>query len=151
MASPRARSRQSFPKGTCWLFHSGRYCGGCKFEHQCFKYDEKHPASQCSAVNQQSHALPKNGSSKGGQAWISSTRVPCFPYKEYLVSGFSCGFRINFVSKRHSFESSNLKSALEQPHIIVSKLNKNVSPVASWAPFPNRFFKIFVVPTRHSS
>ena len=44
--------------------------------------------------------------------------------KEYLVSGFSCSFRINFVGDRHSFESPNLKSALEQPKIVVSKLNK---------------------------
>jgi len=29
MSSPRTRSRQSFPKGTCWLFHAGKYCGGC--------------------------------------------------------------------------------------------------------------------------
>jgi len=44
--------------------------------------------------------------------------------KEYLVSGFSCGFSINFVGERHSFESPNLKSALEQPQIVVSKLNE---------------------------
>ena len=44
--------------------------------------------------------------------------------KEYLVFGFSCGFRINFVGELHSFESPNLKSALKQPQIIVSKLNK---------------------------
>ena len=77
MGSPRTRPRQSFPKGTCWSFHAGKYCGGCKFEHLCFKCGAKHPASQCSAVNQQRAALPKNGSSltqsagharKGGQA-----------------------------------------------------------------------------------
>ena len=72
MASPRNRPRQSFPKGTCWSFHAGKYwwlqiriCGA------------KHPPNQCSAVNQQHAALPKNGSSltqlaghahKGGQA-----------------------------------------------------------------------------------
>jgi len=44
--------------------------------------------------------------------------------KEYIVSGFSRGFSINFVGERHSFESPDLKSALEQPQIVVSKLNK---------------------------
>ena len=77
MSSPRTRSRQSFPKGTCWLFHAGKYCGGCKFEHSCFKCGANHPASQCSAINHQRAALPKNGPSptqqasnarKGGQA-----------------------------------------------------------------------------------
>ena len=77
MVSPCARPRQSFPKGTCWLFHAGRFCGGCKFEHICFKCGVKHPASQCATVNQQRAAPPKNTSSlaqpagnacKGGQA-----------------------------------------------------------------------------------
>ena len=77
MAPPRTRSRQSFPKGTCWAFHAGKYCGGCKFAHTCFKCGAKHPVSQCSAVNQQRAALTKNGPSvpqpagharKGGQA-----------------------------------------------------------------------------------
>lgn len=44
--------------------------------------------------------------------------------QEYLVSGFSCGFHIHFMGERHAFESPNLKSALEQPQIVVSKLNK---------------------------
>ena len=77
----RSRSRPSFPKGTCWTFHAGRYCSGCRFEHVCFKCGSKHPASQCSAnQHQQRSALPKNGAvtsnstqqaghaRKGGQA-----------------------------------------------------------------------------------
>ena len=44
--------------------------------------------------------------------------------QRYLVSGFSCGFHIHFMGERHAFESPNLKSALEQPQIVVSKLNK---------------------------
>ena len=58
----RSRSRPSFPKGTCWTFHAGRYCSGCRFEHVCFKCGSKDPASQCSAnQHQQRSALPKNG------------------------------------------------------------------------------------------
>ena len=44
--------------------------------------------------------------------------------QEYLVSGFSCGFCIHFLGKRHAFQSPNLKSVVEQPQIVVSKLNK---------------------------
>ena len=41
------RVRQQFPKGTCWAFHGGRTCSGCKYEHVCFKCGSRHPASQC--------------------------------------------------------------------------------------------------------
>ena len=62
--------------------------------------------------------------------------------QEYLVSGFSRGLRINSVDERRDFESPNLKSALEQPRIVGSKLNKerdagrNVGPFHE-PPFPN--------------
>ena len=45
--SPRSRSRQTFPRGTCWAFQGGRFCGGCRFAHVCFKCGAPHPASQC--------------------------------------------------------------------------------------------------------
>ena len=62
IAYPRTRPRQSFSKGTCWSFHAGKYCGGYKFEHICFKRGAKHPASQCSVVNRRRAALPKTSS-----------------------------------------------------------------------------------------
>ena len=55
---------------------------------------------------------------------VKVDRLEYLLLQEYLVSGFSCGFRIHFMSERHAFESPNLKSALEQPQIVVSKLNK---------------------------
>ena len=91
-ASPHTRPRQSFPKGTCWSLYAGKYCGGCKFEHICFKCGAKHPASQCSVVNQRRVALPKTGSTpsashalKGGQTRISFTRLICFPSFEFSL------------------------------------------------------------------
>jgi len=41
----RPRSHQSpFPKGTCWAFQSGRFCGGgCKFHHKCYKSEQNTP------------------------------------------------------------------------------------------------------------
>ena len=44
---PPNRFRPQFPKGTCWAFHAGKTCTGCKFEHICFKCGSRHPASQC--------------------------------------------------------------------------------------------------------
>ena len=39
---------QSFPKGFCWHYHKGQFCGGCAFKHECFKCGAKHVASKCS-------------------------------------------------------------------------------------------------------
>lgn len=44
--------------------------------------------------------------------------------KKFLVSGFSHGFRVSFTGERCVFESPNLKSALAQPDIVTSKINK---------------------------
>ena len=41
-ANKRFRS-QWFPKGTCWALHAGKHCGGCQFEHLCFRCGGKHP------------------------------------------------------------------------------------------------------------
>ena len=71
--------------------------------------------------------------------------------QEYLVSGFSCGFRINFVVERHIFESLNLKSALKQPQIIVSKLNKERDAGRTVGPFSEPPFKNLLFPVRNSS
>ena len=53
--SNRSRSNQSpFPKGTCWAFQAGRFCGGgCKFDHKCYKCGAKHPATRCTVDRQQ--------------------------------------------------------------------------------------------------
>ena len=67
--------------------------------------------------------------------------------QEYIVSGFSSGFRIHFMGERHTFESPNLKSALEQPQIVVSKLNKERDAGRIVGPFSE--FSLF--PARHSS
>jgi len=63
--------------------------------------------------------------------------------KEYLVSGFSRGFSTNFVGERHSFESPDLKSALEQPQIVVSKLNKEREAGRIVGPFSVQPFENF--------
>ena len=123
MVSPCTRPRQSFPKGTCWSFHVSRFFGGCKFEHVCFKCGAKHPASQCSTVNQQRAAPPRINQVLHSRP-VMPAKVDRVEYllngypaslQKYLVSGFSCGFCINFVGERYSFESPNLKGALEQP------------------------------------
>ena len=52
----RSRS-QSFPRGTCWRFHAGKVCNGCRFEHICYKCGSKHPAAQCSSSQPKTHPV----------------------------------------------------------------------------------------------
>lgn len=40
-----------FPKGFCWKFASGEFCGGCKFKHSCHKCSGSHRASECNTSN----------------------------------------------------------------------------------------------------
>ena len=44
--------------------------------------------------------------------------------KHFLVDGFRCAFRVNFVGDRLPYESPNLKSVLAQPEIARIKLHK---------------------------
>ena len=63
--------------------------------------------------------------------------------QEYVVSGFSRGLRINSVDERRAFESPNLKSALEQPRIVDSKLNKERDADRIVGPFHELSFPNF--------
>ena len=55
--------------------------------------------------------------------------------KRFLVDGFRFGFRIHFVGERFSFESPNLKSALDQPVVTHAKLRKECDAGRIVGPF----------------
>ena len=158
----RSRSRsRTFPKCTCWTFHAGKTCSGCNYEHICYKCGAKHPASHCSAsVNHTRHGVVSS-------ILLSS---PVMPIKvdrlefllqdyvsnlaRYLVHGFRYGFHIQFIGNRAPFESPNLKSALQNPDLVMSKLQKEidagriVGPLTK-APFPDfRSSPIGIVPKK---
>ena len=76
---------------------------------------------------------------------------------QYLIEGFSLGFRINFVGERCAMDSPNLKSALERPIVTSAKLQKEcdagriVGPFAT-PPFSNfRTSPIGLVPKKDPS
>lgn len=48
---PRTAASAPFPKGFCWKFASGEFCGGCKFKHSCHKCSGSHRASECTSSN----------------------------------------------------------------------------------------------------
>ncbi|XP_022809467.1 uncharacterized protein LOC111346446 [Stylophora pistillata] len=63
-ASTCSRNRRSFPKGTCWAFHAGIFCGGCCLDHVCFKCGLPHPSSQCSTPSSQRAPLAHPGAKR---------------------------------------------------------------------------------------
>ena len=76
---------------------------------------------------------------------------------QYLIEGFSLGFRINFVGERCAMDSPNLKSALERSIVTSAKLQKEcdagriVGPFAT-PPFSNfRTSPIGLVPKKDPS
>ena len=75
----------------------------------------------------------------------------------YLIDGFSFGFRVHFVGERLAYESPNLKSALDQPDLVKVKLSKEcaagriVGPFTT-PPFPNfRTSPLGIVPKKDPS
>ena len=74
--------------------------------------------------------------------------------KTLLVDGFRNGFRISYIGELSSFESPNLRSALQNPEIVSAKLMKEieagrvVGPFKT-PPFPNfRTSPIGIVPKK---
>ena len=63
--------------------------------------------------------------------------------KTFLVDGFRCGFRIHFFGEQSSFESPNLKSALQSPDIVSAKLQKEIDAGRIVGPFRTHPFPVF--------
>ena len=62
---------------------------------------------------------------------------------KYLIDGFRFGFRVHFVGERLAYESSNLKSTLNQPAITVTKLRKECAAGRIVGPFTTPPFRHF--------
>ena len=63
--------------------------------------------------------------------------------KRYLVDGFRFGFRIHFIGEISPFESPNLKSALQSPEVVFTKLMKEIDAGRIVGPFSNAPFPVF--------
>ena len=72
---------------------------------------------------------------------IRAERLECLLHcydqnkKHFLVNGFCCGFRVNFVGDRPPYESPNLKSVLDQLEIARIKLRKECNAGRIVGPF----------------
>lgn len=64
--------------------------------------------------------------------------------RQYLIEGFSGGFRLHFHGERNSRCSPNLASALEQPEVMTTKLTKEWSAGRIAGPFSAPPFVNFV-------
>ena len=117
----------------------------------------KHPATQCQNQNSQLRTNPvKSGASISAQPsgqFPSNSRksgpvltAPCGyerTLKQYLINGFRFGFRTNFIGEISSFEAPNLKSALQNPEILFSKLSKELDARRIPGPFDTAPFPLF--------
>ena len=63
--------------------------------------------------------------------------------QQYLFNGFRFGFRINLIGEITSFEAPNLKSALQNPEILFSKLSKELDLGRIEGPFDTAPFPVF--------
>ena len=61
----------------------------------------------------------------------------------YLIDGFRFGFRVHFVGERLSYESPNLKSAIDQPDLVKAKLSRECA-AGRVAPPCDRSLKLFL-------
>ena len=138
----RSRS-QSFSRGTCWHFHARKVCNGCRFKHICYKCGSKYPATQCSSSQPKTHLVKV--------AFQTSQHKPETPVKVdrlhfrlsgyetslrlYLGNGFTFGFHVGFVGERCALHSPDLKSALDQPQIVWTKLRKECKAGRICGPF----------------
>ena len=138
----RSRS-QSFPRGTCWRFHAGKVWTGCRFEHICYKCGSKHPAAQCSSSQPKTHLVKAGISNVAAQA--INTRKGGSTYfflsgyetslRRHIFNGFTFGFHVGFDGERCALHSPNLKSALDQPQIVRTKLRKECEAGRICGPF----------------
>ena len=63
--------------------------------------------------------------------------------QQYLFNGFRFGFRINLIGESSSSEAPNLKSALQNPKILFSKLSKELDHGRIEGPFDTAPFPVF--------
>jgi hypothetical protein len=80
---------------------------------------------------------------------VSNLKLLLDGYEPHLVDnlmfGFSFGFRIHFQGAERSFEARNLRSALDNPKAVDSKLNKELEAGRLAGPFispPLKYFRV---------
>ena len=64
------------------------------------------------------------------------------PEKELIINGFLHGFPLHYNGKREFRMSKNLKSALERPDIVSSKIEKEIKKGELGAPLKHLHFPI---------
>ena len=157
MPVDKVSPHQTFSRGTCWAFQGGRFCGGWRFPHLCFKCGSPHLASQRRI--QLPHAPPVQPGNKQSPSAHPLPISPVTPvrvdrldfllhwyghdYKHFLIDGFTFGFGLGFMGDECSLESLNLKSALSQPQVVSAKLEKKRAAGRIAGPFSSPPFPYF--------
>lgn len=63
---------------------------------------------------------------------------PLLDVKQELLEGFKCGFSLCYTGPRNPRESPNLKSARENPNVVIMKINKELEMGRIVGPFVDR-------------
>ena len=133
----RFRGKQPMVRGVCFTFNAGRPCVGCRYDHKCSKCGGRHAATSCHSApnipNQPEIALSQlhHIINSPPVTPLTSTLSPLLQQydprlKQFLIDGFSFGFRVAFVDTSRLRLASNLRSAKEQPEILAAKLEKEL-------------------------
>ena len=130
-----------FYPGTCWTFHVGKPCSGCSpYWRTSTAMEPLNRDLQVSFILLSPPVTP---------ARVDRLDFLLQGYRShlatYLVNGFRYGFRIQFISDGTRGESPNLKSALQNPDLVKSKLQNEISAGGIAGPYtpPPRFYTFF--------
>ena len=159
----------SVPWGFCFDFHKWNDCSNekCSWAHKCYICKSEHSASSCSggrgsfrsSSNRpfRGQSGPRQGSFRGGNPTKSDAKVVTpirvdrlyswlsgydEDLKQYLISGFSNGFRIGFTGNASSEILQNHGSAKKNTEVVDNYLKNEVKAGRIFGPiskFPQKF------------
>ena len=145
-----------FPRGTCWTFHAANPVVAAVTSISATNAGQNTPLVTVPQWGTSSAMEPVNRDLQVSSILLSPpvtlVKVDRLDFllqgyqshlATYLVNGFRYGFRIQFIGDRTRFESPNLKSALQNPDLVMSKLQKETTAGRIAGPFTRPPFPDF--------
>ena len=153
------------PNDYCWQYHSTGQCsfgGACKYSHSCIRCQGNHAATKC---NTKSRPRKSPGGSGGNHQTTVGTMpnptrlpTPVQPDKpaslligynqfitDYLLTGFLEGFKVGFSGESMAQCPRNLLRAIQLPHLVSVKLQKEMDLGRISGPWPSPPFPNLVI------
>ena len=126
--------RHPFRPMFCYTFNKGQKCNSypCKFSHTCQVCNGPHPRIRCTGIRSNPTSPHTNQPSKI-QNYITrlwQTKI------NFIVSGFTFGFRLGCTKNPFIHPPHNHKSTHEHPDIVEDYINAGLSKERISGPFP---------------